>query len=119
MSRDHRLFLDDIRLACEKILRYTQTMTFEQFTVDEKSFDAVVRNLEIIGEASKNIPEQVRQKYPQVEWRKIAGIRDIVAHEYFGIDEEILWDIIKHRIAILLEHVRIIRATEDSEGEPK
>lgn len=116
MSRDYRLFLDDIKTACEKILRYTRNMTFEQFTVDEKTFDAVVRNLEVIGEAIKNIPDEIRQKYPEVEWRKIAGLRDIVVHEYFGIDEEILWDIVERRVADLLERVRRILDAEDEDS---
>jgi uncharacterized protein with HEPN domain len=87
MSRDYRLFLDDIRESCEKILRYTQGMAKVQFEADEKTQDAVVRNLEIIGEAVKHLPEEVRNRYPPVEWRKIAGLRDIVVHHYFGINK--------------------------------
>ncbi len=81
MSRDVRLYLDDIRASCEKILRYSQGMDFEQFVSDEKAFDAIVRNLEIIGEAAKHIPPEMRRRYPDVEWAKIAGLRDMVVHE--------------------------------------
>ena len=91
MSRDPRLYLDDIRESCEKIVRYSQGLDLNQLIhQDEKSFDAIVRNLEIIREAVKRIPSEMRVRYPDVEWKKIAGLRDIVAHEYFGLDEEYL-----------------------------
>jgi uncharacterized protein with HEPN domain len=90
VSRDYRLYLNDIRAAAEKVLRYTQGVDLARFVDDEKTFDAVVRNLEIIDEAAKHVPAEVQARYPEVEWRNIAGLRDIVAHEYFGIDEDIL-----------------------------
>ena len=85
MSRDYRLFLDDIQDSCAKILRYTRGLTFEQFVSDDKTFDAVVRNLAIVGEAVKQIPEPVRIRYPEVDWRKIGGLRDILVHEYLEL----------------------------------
>ena len=81
----------------------------------KRPFDAVVRNLEIIGEAAKHIPAEVQARYPDVEWRSIAGLRDIVAHEYFGIDEDILWDIIMHQVPALLTQVRQILKHEGFE----
>ncbi|MBW1717367.1 MAG: DUF86 domain-containing protein [Deltaproteobacteria bacterium] len=102
MSRDYLLFFDDIRLSCEKIVRYTSGLTFEQFIADEKTFDAVLRNLIVIGEAVKHLPKEVRDRNPQVEWREIAGFRDIAVHEYFGIDEDIVWDIVKNEVPSLL-----------------
>jgi len=107
------LYLDDIREACEKIMRYVQGLNLDHFVEDEKTFDAVVRNLEIIGEAAKHIPAEMRALYPDVEWNKIAGLRDIVAHEYFGLDEDILWDVVQNRIPVLLDRVRQILAAED------
>ena len=112
MSRDYRLFLDDIQDSCAKILRYTRGLTFEQFVSDDKTFDAVVRNLAIVGEAVKQIPEPVRIRYPEVDWRKIGGLRDILVHEYFGIDEDILWDIVQNQVPALVALAARILAEE-------
>ncbi|HCM96590.1 MAG: nucleotidyltransferase [Chloroflexi bacterium GWB2_49_20] len=109
MSRDISLYFDDIAICCEKVLRFADGLTFEQFKKNELIYDAVLRNLEIIGEASKHVPEDIQEKFPQIEWRKIAGFRDIVAHEYFGVTDEIVWDIVENKIAKLLEQVQLIR----------
>lgn len=98
MSRDFQLYLNDILAACEKVLRYTDGMSFEQFIADDRTFDAVVRNLQIIGEAVKNIPADVRDRKPEIEWRKIAGLRDILAHTYFQVENEIIWDVIQTKV---------------------
>lgn len=103
MSRDPRLFLDDILASCEKVLRYTDGITFERFQADDKTFDAVARNLEIIGEAAKALPPDLRAAHPGIEWRKIAGLRDILIHQYFGIDEAIIWDVALNWIPRLRE----------------
>jgi len=108
MSRDESLYLADIESACEKVLKYTRGMNYQQFTKDDLHFDAVLRNLEIIGEAAKNISEERRQKYPHVKWRKIAGFRDIVAHNYFGVSDEIVWDVVQNEIPTLLESVKVM-----------
>ncbi len=113
MSRDYRLYLDDIQDACKKVMRYTRHLNAEQFVDDEKTYDAVVRNLAIIGAADKHIPDEVRGRYSLIEWRKIGGLRDIVTHEYFGIDDEILWDVIQNQVPLLLEQVTEISTSED------
>lgn len=91
-------------------------MTFEQFLSDDRTFDAIMRNLQIIGEAAKNVPQDIRVYYPEVEWRKIAGLRDILAHAYFSLENEILWDIVQNKIPPLLEQVQHILETEFSDG---
>ena len=108
MSRDESLYLADIQDACEKVLKFTAGMAYKDFVHDDLHFDAVVRNLEIIGEAAKNISEETRQNYPSVKWRKIAGFRDIVAHNYFGVSDEIVWDVVENEIPLLLEQIRIM-----------
>ena len=110
MPRDYRVYVDDIIGAIEKIQRFTVGLDRETFSQDEKTFDAVIRNLEVIGEAIKKIPEDVRMRYPLVEWKKIAGVRDILVHEYFGIDVEIVWDILQNKLAPLEIQMRQILA---------
>jgi len=83
-------------------------LTFDEFMEDELIQDGVVRNLEIIGEAVKHIPEDVKKNYPDIEWRKIAGLRDILIHAYFGIDLDVVWDVVKNKIPELKEKVENI-----------
>jgi len=108
MPRDYKVFLEDILEAIKKIRSYTTSLSLESFSKDEKSMDAVVRNLEVIGEAIKNVPEDVRLRYPDVEWKRIAGLRDILIHEYFGIDVVIIWDIIQNKLPFLETQVEQI-----------
>ena len=105
MSRDWRMYLDDIVQGCDKIRRFTRTMKAEEFRSDEKTYDAVLRNLEIIGEAAKHVPQSVREEMPDVAWRKVAGLRDMIAHAYFGIDDDIVWDIVSNRVPELQQAV--------------
>jgi len=112
--RDHKLYLDDILEAAKRIERYSKGMTLEKLKKDTLVLDAVVRNLEIIGEAAKNISGQIRKKHPKIEWKKIAGLRDILAHEYFGIDLEVVWDIIKNKVPILKNQVKGILKEKDN-----
>jgi len=105
MSRDYKVYLDDILEAIAWIWIYTTGFTYEMFHDDRKTIDAVVRNLEIIGEAVKQIPEGIRGQHPDIDWKKIAGLRDILIHNYFGIDLELIWDIVENKLAPLEERV--------------
>ena len=108
MPRNSRVYFEDILEASRRIQAFTKNYTLRQFSNDDKTFDAVVRNLEIIGEAVKNIPSSFRSKHSEVEWKKIAGLRDILVHEYFGVDVEIVWDIIQHKIPVLKKQIQTI-----------
>lgn len=111
--RNYKLYLKDILQAIKKIDKYTQDLTFESLKRNALIIDATVRNLEIIGEASKNIPASIREKYPNIEWKKISGLRDILIHEYFGIDVQILWDIIKNKLPDLKKKItRVLKSVQ-------
>lgn len=94
LSRHWKLRLEDILEAIAKIQRYTAEMDFGTFETDEKTVDAVVRNLGIIGEAARCVPERVQDRYPGIPWEKMRGIRNVVIHEYFGVDLPVLWQTI-------------------------
>jgi uncharacterized protein with HEPN domain len=98
MPRDYNLHLEDILEAIGKIKTYMGGMSRQDFLKDEKTRDAVLRNLEVIGEAAKGVPEEIRAQHPGIEWRKMAGLRDILIHHYFGIDLEIIWDIVENKL---------------------
>lgn len=97
-KRDIRLFLKDILDCIEKIEKYIKGMSFEDFIQNDMVVDAVIRNLEIIGEASKNIPEQARSQYGEIPWKRIIGIRNVAIHGYFAVDLEIIRTIVKDRL---------------------
>ncbi len=92
-KREDRDFLVDMIIACERIMEYIKDISYEEFCKDNKTVDAVVRNIEILGEACKNISDNLKRKHPEVEWHEIAKTRDKVIHFYFGVDLSIIWDI--------------------------
>ena len=98
MPRDFRLYLDDIRESCRKIRMYTRGMTFEEFEVDVKTQDAVIRNFEVIGEAANRLPEEIRLQFADVEWAKIIAFLNILIHEYFGVKLETVWSAIEDKL---------------------
>ncbi len=109
-SRDWRMYADDIVEACGKIRRFVEGMSYDSFVVDERTRDAVIRNIEIIGEAAKNIPDDVAAKAPEITWRNVRGMRDVLAHGYFGVSLEIIWATATTRIDLLEAAVRKLLA---------
>jgi uncharacterized protein with HEPN domain len=94
-NRSPDLLVDDILEAARKIQKYTHGLTFEKFATDDKTVDAVVRNFEIIGEASIRLPNDFKDIHPEIDWTRIRGFRNRIVHDYFGIDVEIVWQIIE------------------------
>jgi uncharacterized protein with HEPN domain len=90
MPRDASVYLKDILEAISKIRAYTEGVEREQFERDSKTLDAVLHNLEVLGEATKRVPARLRERAPEVEWRKMAGMRDMIAHVYFQVDLDIV-----------------------------
>ena len=101
MPRDDRLYMDDILESTGRIRTYIAEMTIQQLIADQRTMDAVVRNLEIIGEASRNLSDEIKGRLPEIEWRKIVALRNLLAHEYFGINAAIIWDIIQTKLPLL------------------
>lgn len=97
-GRGVKLYLDDIEGAIQHIKEYVRGLSFGEFAQDQKTIDAIVRNLEILGEAANNIPEELRARYTEVPWEKMVSMRNKVSHEYFGVDLSILWKTIEEDI---------------------
>jgi uncharacterized protein with HEPN domain len=105
MSRDPELYLQEIKDCASKILHYCQGLDRESFEDHGMAYDAVLRNLEIIGEASKNLPKEIRDLAPEIPWRMICGFRDHLAHAYFGLDDDTVWEVVAEEVPPLLAQV--------------
>ena len=106
-SRSPKLSVDDILQACQDILDFTRGMhNAEGLEEDRRTFLAIVRCLEVIGEAARQTPRSFREKHPEIPWREVASLRNVIAHEYFGLDNTILWDVIQTQIPALAEKFR-------------
>lgn len=113
MTRNIALYIKDILQNMQDAEEFIQRLSYEQFAKDKKTFNAVVRAIEVIGEAAKKIPPTVRGKYPSVPWKEMAGMRDKVIHFYFGVDKEAVWLVVKERIPALKPVMeQILRDTE-------
>lgn len=108
MPRDYRLYLQDIIESCEKAILFTDGLTYDEFTLDPKTIDAVARNLEIIGEAVKNIPRDILDSRSDIDWKEIARFRDVIAHHYFRVKFTIVWDIVRNRLTQVIDAAKEI-----------
>ena len=108
INRNYIMYLEDINHCIDKIEQYIGKLSYEKFTKNSLVVDALIRNLEVIGEASRNVPEEIMQHYPDVPWKSMIGLRNLLIHEYFGVDLEIVWEIIKNdlpKTKPLISHV--------------
>ncbi len=112
MSRKWELFLIDMIECATKALRYADGLTLDTFRSDSLRKDAIVRNLELLGEAAEKIPDEVRRRHPDIPWRNVAGLRDILAHSYFAVDDGVLWDVVERHLPGLLARLEALRNAE-------
>ena len=117
-GRDYILFLEDILKAIEKIELYTKALSFTKFCDNDMVIDAVIRNFEVIGEATNNVPKRVKESYPDVEWKEAIGFRNILVHDYFGVDLEAVWDTIKKNIPPFENHIiEVLELEQPNRGQ--
>ncbi len=116
-ERDFRLYCADILDSGSAILEFVKGLSFEEFYCDRKTYSAVIREFEIIGEAAGKLPDNLKQRHPDIEWQDIKDFRNLLIHEYFGIDLEIVWKIVQDDLPGLMNAVREIMRTEGYEKE--
>ena len=109
MARRAKLYLTDILDAIKKIEAYTKGLSFKEFCKKKIAIDAVVRNFEIIGEAAKNIPASIKTGHKEIPWKEMAGMRNKIIHEYFGVDLEIIWKTIRQSLPTLKKSISQIK----------
>ncbi len=108
-KREWGFYLDDMLLFSEKVLSYTKDLDLDSFIADEKVYDATLRKLELIGEAATHIPEPIRESFPSIPWRRIIATRNRLIHGYLGIDNEIIWSIIRDDIPFLVNELKKLK----------
>ena len=110
-KRTPALLLEDILEAAQRILDYTSNVGFDEFEADSKTIDAVIRNFEIIGEASHALPEDFKSRHPEINWQQIWGFRNRIVHGYFGADNGIVWKLIQEQIPMLRSDIEQLLRT--------
>jgi uncharacterized protein with HEPN domain len=108
-DRDISDYIEDILNAIAEVSEFTKGMTFESFLTDKKTANAVIRSLEVLGEATKHIPETFRKKYPDIPWSKMAGMRDVLIHDYMGVDLKTVWKVSIERLPELANQMDVIK----------
>jgi len=111
-KRDCILFIEDVLNCIKKIEKYTKGLSFEEFCKNDMAADAIIRNFEVIGEALKKIPEEIKKRHSDVEWKEAAGFREVLIHDYFGIDLESVWDTVKNNIPSFKRHISKVFKSE-------
>jgi uncharacterized protein with HEPN domain len=111
-KRSPSLLLFDILQAIEKIETFCRDISFDQLMADERTKDAILRNIQVIGEASKNLPESLIARHPEVDWSGLAGVRDIVTHRYFRVDWNLTWISIREELPVLKDQIRNLMEKE-------
>lgn len=117
-KRSDKDLLADIQEAVQRIKTYIQDLNYDAFLGDSKTQDAVFRNLEILGEAAKNLSHAFRKKYPTIPWKSMAGLRDRLIHHYFGVNLDVIWHIIHEEMAVLAFQLEEIAKQEESGNQP-
>ena len=115
-ERNYQIYLEDILVSMKRIIEYIGDRDFEEFKENNMVVDAVVRNFEIIGEATNNLPDEVKDRHPEMPWRKMYGLRNVVSHEYFGIDYEMIWEIAKKNLPDNIKEIKRILDEEIKYG---
>ena len=115
-ARSWHLYIEDMIEFGERVLSYTEGLDQDHFLADGRTYDATLRNIELIGEAATHIPKYVREEHPDIPWRRIVGTRNRVAHGYLGIDDDVVWDIIQTDVPDLLPRLRTMLENARSEG---
>ena len=105
-ERSWRLFIQDMIEFCEKVLSYTDGLDHEAFSTDTLVYDATLRNLELIGEAATHIPGDIREAHPEIQWRRVIATRNRLVHGYSGIDDDVIWDVIRTDVPRMLHDLR-------------
>lgn len=108
MKRDYRDFLNDILIEIERVIEFAKGMTFDEFKQDYKTSYAVFKALENIGEAAKKVPAAVRKRYPSIPFKEMAGMRDILSHEYFGINHKVVWNVVEQKLPHLISDLKTL-----------